>query len=115
VAIITLEVPDELVERAEQLRERLPDLLALSLEQPALPAATYRYILDFLAGNPSPEAIKAFGPTPAMQMRLRELVEREHTGRLTGLEQAELDEYERIEHLMVLIKAGVLPYLREPV
>jgi hypothetical protein len=112
MATITLEIPDELAGRAEELRRRLPELLVLNLEQPAVPARTYRYILDFLASNPSPEAIVAFGPTPEMQARLRTLVERNLAGQLTPAEETELAEYERIEHLMVLIKAGALPYLR---
>lgn len=111
MAVITVEIPDELVDQVAQLRDRLPELLALSLHQPALPAATYRYILDFLASNPSPEQIAAFRPTAEMQARLRALLERSRDDGLTEAEQRELDEYARIEHLMVMIKAGTLPYL----
>lgn len=108
---ITLEVPDELAEQIAQLRERLPEWLALSLHQPALPAATYRYILDFLAGSPSPEQIASFTPPAEVQERLRTLLERSTHDTLSPVEQAELDEYERIEHLMVLMKAGSMPFL----
>jgi hypothetical protein len=111
MAVITVEIPDELVDQVTRLRDRLPELLALSLHQPALPAATYRYILDFLASNPSPEQIAAFGPTPEMQARLRSLLERERENQLTEAELRELDEYARIEHLMMMIKAGNLSYL----
>ena len=109
---ITLDVPQELSERLQQEGDRLPELLALSLDQPALPARTYRYILDFLASQPTTEEILAFRPTPAMVSRLQTLVEREKTGQLTKIEQEELDEYEQIEHLMVMIKAGSLPFLK---
>jgi hypothetical protein len=44
-----------------------------------------------------------------MQARLRSLLEREHENQLTEAEVRELDEYARIEHLMVMIKAGSLP------
>jgi hypothetical protein len=111
MALITVEIPDELMDQVAQLRDRLPELLTLSLHQPALPAATYRYIVDFLASNPSPEQIAAFGPTTEMQTRLRSLLERSRDGQLTEAEQRELDEYARIEHLMVMIKTGNLPYL----
>lgn len=111
MAVITLELPDELAEQIGLLRDRLPELLALSLQQPALPAATYRYVLDFLASNPSPEQIQAFGPTPEMQNRLSTLLDRSRANQLTPAEERELDEYVRIEHLMVMIKAGALPYL----
>jgi len=111
VTTITVEIPDELAEQVAQMRDRIPELLALSLRQPALPAATYRAILGFLASNPSPAEIAAFVPPPEVQARLRTLLERGAQGHLSPNEAAELDEYERIEHLMVMIKAGSLPYL----
>lgn len=46
-----------------------------------------------------------------MQERLATLLERNRADILTPNEQQELDEYERIEHLMVMIKSGNLPYL----
>ncbi len=45
---ITLEVPDELANALVRAGDRLPELLVPSLQQPALPAHIYRYILDFL-------------------------------------------------------------------
>ena len=53
----------------------------------------------------------AFGPTPEMVGRLKTLLERESKGETTPAEKAELDEYERLEHLMVMIKAGSLQHL----
>jgi hypothetical protein len=111
MAVITVEIPDELLELVAQFRDQLPELLALSLHQPALPAATYRAILEFLASNPSPAEIAAFTPPPAMQQRLRTLLERDQAGQLTTAEAGELDEFARIEHLMVMVKAGNVPYL----
>ncbi len=111
VPTITIEVPEELSLALAQVGDRLPELLALSLQQPALPAHIYRYILNFLASKPTPEQIAAFGPTPEMQERLRTLLGRSKAGELTPAEQIELDEYERIEHLVIMIKAGSLPFL----
>lgn len=108
---ITIEVPDELSELIAQAGDRLPELLAQSLRQPVLPTHIYRYILDFLASNPSAKEIAAFGPTPEMTERLRTLTERETAGDITTAEKAELDEYERLEHLMIMIKAGNFHYL----
>jgi uncharacterized membrane protein len=76
-----------------------------------LPSRTYRYILNFLASAPTAEEIAAFRPTPEMQERLRILVTRSKAGELTNAEQLELDEYERIEHLVIMLKMGNLPYL----
>lgn len=108
---ITLEVSEELSQQLAQVGDRLPELLALSLQQPAVPAQIYRYILNFLASNPTPEQIAEFKPTLEMQERLRTLLARSNAGELTPTELKELDEYERIEHLVVIIKAGNLSYL----
>ncbi len=102
---ITLEVPEELAEQLATVGDRLPELLRLSLQQPALPAHIYRYILNFIASNPTPEQIAAFRPTPEMIERLQTLLLRSKAGSLTPTEQAELDEYERIEHLVIMLKA----------
>jgi hypothetical protein len=111
MATITIEVPDDLSEQIAQAGDRLPELLAQSLREPTLPAHIYRYVLDFIAGRPTPERIASFGPTPEMNERLKTLVERESSGDITPAEKAELDEYERLEHLMILIKTGNLQHL----
>jgi len=108
---ITIEVPEELSLALSQVGDRLPELLRLSLQQPALPAHIYRYILNFLASNPTPEEIADFRPTPEMQERLRTLLGLSKAGKLSPTEQKELDEYEQIEHLVILLKTGSLAYL----
>lgn len=111
MSTITIEVPDELTDLVAEAGDRLPELLAQSLRQPALPAHVYRYVLDFLASNPSAEQISSFAPMPEMIERLRVLLDRDADDNITPAEKAELDEYERLEHLMVMIKAGNLRYL----
>ena len=77
----------------------------------AAPAHVYRANLTFLANAPSPTEIAAYAPPIEAQRRLKTLLERDKAGELTPAEQAELDEFERIEHLMVMLKAGALPSL----
>jgi hypothetical protein len=108
---ITLEIPEELSAQLAQVGDRLPELIALSLQQPALPAHIYSYILNFLFSNPTPEQIAGFQPTPAMQERLHTLLARDRAGELTAAERLELDEYARIEHLVIMFKTGNLPNL----
>ncbi len=108
---ITIEVPEELSVALTQFGDRLPELLALSLQQPALPSHIYRYILNFLVSNPTPEQIADFRPTPEMQERLHTLLRGSKSGELTPTDQKELDEYEQIEHLVIMLKAGSLPYI----
>ena len=102
---ITLEVPEALAERLSAVRDRLPEVLACGLDELSpLPNEVYRYILEFLAGNPSPEAVLNFRPTPQMQERISELLEKNRAGQLTPAEAAELEEYERIEHCIRMLK-----------
>lgn len=105
---ITLDVPDELADALAPVQDRLPELLALSLQQPAVPAHFYRAILTLLVSAPTPAQIAAFSPAPEVQQRLQTLLERVRFGALTAAEQAELDELERIEQVMIMLKAGAL-------
>ena len=111
MATLTIEIPDELMERLEPIRDQLPELLRRCLQPSVLSTRVYHYILDFLASQPTPEQVAAFRPTAEMQERLRFLLRRSSEGILTPEESQELDEYERIEHLIILLKAGNLPYL----
>ncbi|MGM3304487.1 hypothetical protein ACSQ6I_00600 [Anabaena sp. WFMT] len=109
---ITLEISEELSQQIAQIGiDTLPELLALSLQQSPIPTQIYQYILNFLASNPTPQQIAEFKPTPEMQNRLRTLLIQSKAGTLKPTESKELDEYERIEHLIVMIKAGNLSYL----
>jgi hypothetical protein len=46
-----------------------------------------------------------------MLERLQTLISKERGGNLTSSERSELDEYERIEHLMIMLKKGNFRYL----
>jgi len=81
VRTITVEVPDELADRLGEVQDRLPELLSLRLEQPAVPAGVYRAILTFLASAPTSAQIAAFTPSLEVVERLQSLVERERVGR----------------------------------
>jgi hypothetical protein len=65
-------------------------------------------MLDFIASDPTPQQIADFRPTLEMQDRLQTLLNSSSAGRLTLTEQLELDEYERIEHIIILLKSGNL-------
>ncbi len=110
---ITIDVPDELADLIAKVGDRLPEMLALSLRQPVLPVHIYRYVLDFIASKPNAEQIANFRPTPEMIDRVRTLLAREKQNEITSTEKQELDEYEQIEHLIILIKAGSLPFLAD--
>src|SRR6266498_1515324 len=113
---ITLDVPDELAERLAQRRHQLPQLLAMALEfcaaEPSLVVPVshtthpvFEEMIDFLASGPTPEQIVAFKISPAVQGRLRELLDNNREEQLTEEEAAELDVYEQVNHLLLLLKA----------
>lgn len=106
---ITIEVPDALAERITAVRDRLPEILARGLDRRSfVPIEVYRHILQFLASNPSPQALLRFKPTPQIQKRISELLEKNRTGQITPTESAELEEYVCIDDLLSLLKARTL-------
>lgn len=112
---ITIKVPEALAERLAAVRNRLPEVLAIGLKElPSLPNEVYRYILQFLASNPSPQSILDFKPTPAMQERISELLEKNSASPLTLAETAELDEYEHIENFIRKLKVQALKAVQAP-
>jgi len=114
---LTIQVPEQVIQRLEPIRDRLPMLLAQVAETrspfPASPDATrptdiplaYAEVIEFLTRGPSLQEIIAFKVSDEAQARLRELLDRNRESLLTGDEQAELDLYEQIEHVMILLKA----------
>ena len=62
-------------------------------------------VLDFLLTRPTPQDILAFKVSNAAQARLRLLLDKNRKETLSTLEEAELDFYEQLEHLMILLKA----------
>lgn len=75
------------------------------METVQLPA--YDELVDLFADPTVAKRIMAFHPSPATQARIETLLEKNRQGALTSEEQAELDEVERLEHFVRLIKARV--------
>ena len=110
---ITVEVPEALAERLSAVRDRLSEVLARGLEELSPPPTeVYRYVLEFLMSNPTPEALVNFKPTPAMQERISELLEKNRAGQLTPTESAELEEYARINRFVSMLKARAFKELK---
>ena len=65
----------------------------------------YAEVYQFLVSTPTPQELIAFHASEAVQTRVRELLEANKGNRLTSDEQAELDEYERVNHFVTILKA----------
>lgn len=67
----------------------------------------YDELLDLLADKESAHRILHFHASPATQARVDYLLAKNRRGTLTDAESRELDELERLEHLVRMLKARV--------
>lgn len=112
---ITVEVPDELAGQLRPLREQLPELLSFIVkvfptEPPSIPLDSKaihpaKEILDFLISGPTPEQILAFKSSPSVQARLETLLDKNREENLSEDETLELDMYQELHHVFILLKA----------
>jgi hypothetical protein len=65
-------------------------------------------VLEKLASLPEPAEILALRPSPALEERIEELVEKDRNGGLLPEERREWEQYQYVEHLVRLTKARVL-------
>jgi len=68
------------------------------------PSPVYQEVYYFLASVPTCAEILAFRPSDATRQRVRMLLEANQENRLTAGEQAELDEFEQVEHFVRMLK-----------
>ena len=105
---VTLQLPDELAERIGRSGRWVPAILALSLDGYRTRAvAVASEVIAFLSANPTPAALLEYHVSEEAQQRLQRLLALNAAGMTSEEEQAELDELERIEHLVVRLKAQV--------
>ena len=103
---MTIELPDELVERLEPEREHLAEIIERGLRQRwSESSGLGREVISFLAGGPKPGDILSFRPSADSLERARTLLRRAKQGPLTAAEEAEMDEIANLDHLIALIKA----------
>lgn len=103
---LTLQVTDELAERLHPLGPWLPtviEMVLLGFRTRA--AATASEVVEFLATNPSPQAVQAFHVSEEAQLRLRRLLVLNSEGLLGEDEQRELEELVQLEHILIILKA----------
>ena len=106
---ITIEVPDQLGQQLAQFQDRLLEVLERGVRE-LLAEKTNTFqdeddIVTLLASQPTPEEILAIQPSPALQARVSELLARNKTEILPRQEEAELERYLTLEHLVRLAKA----------
>ena len=65
----------------------------------------YFEIVDFIAAGTTPEAVIDFRPSAEAQQRVADLIEREKADTLSPEEEAELDHFMELEHILRMAKA----------
>jgi hypothetical protein len=71
-------------------------------------SAVYDELLDLLSASVNVDRLRQFRLSAEKQALLDGLLERNREGMLTDQESAELDEFERFEHLVRMLRARAL-------
>ena len=77
-------------------------------------AQAYDEILDFLAAGSTTDSVAACRPSVEAQERVHALIAQRTESGLSVAEEEELDGYLRLEHLMIMAKAGAQRRLQRP-
>ena len=114
--VVSVNIPDELADRLNPMKDRLPEILELGIRE--LNAASQvgysgaAEVLELLAKLPTPEEIANLRPATELQERVSELLEKNRTEGLTSDEEALWERYQYLEHLVRLAKAEALARLQ---
>ncbi|MEZ4298300.1 MAG: hypothetical protein R3B70_25330 [Polyangiaceae bacterium] len=110
VTLTFSDLPDDVAERVRALADRLPRALEIALraiEAPESPKLdSVAEVTDFLTSVPTPEQILAFRPSPPLQARIADLLEKNRTTGLSPDERREWQAYELAEHWVRMAKAN---------
>ncbi|MEM7113268.1 MAG: hypothetical protein AAF614_12610 [Chloroflexota bacterium] len=106
---LKLSISETLAQKIEPLTPWLPTVLELSLvgfQTRATRVASD--IISFLSSNPTSKAVLDYQLAPIHQERTQRLLELNKAHLLGADEQLELDELEKIEHIIIMLKASTL-------
>lgn len=111
---MVVQVSEELAERLRPLGAWLPTVLEISLVGfQTVAAATATEVIQFLSQDPAPQDILNYHVSERAQTRLQRLLTLNAAGMLGEAEQLELDELQRIEHIIIMLKAQVARQLQQ--
>ena len=109
-----VQVSEELAERLRPIGSWLPTVLEISLVGcQTVAAATATEVIQFLSQDPTPQAVLAYHVSEQAQARLQRLLALNAGGLLGEEEHLELDELQRIEHVLIMLKAQVAQQLQQ--
>ena len=113
---VTLDVPDELAADLRQFEGQSAAIIAAGLRELRAQAGSQfqgvAQVFEKLAELPSAQEVLALRPSPELEARISELLEKSQREELTSEEEAECQRYEWVEHLVRLAKARALTKLQ---
>jgi hypothetical protein len=113
---LTIEIPEELAQKAESEPNRVRELIKEILRREAPGGKNpLGEVFGFLARNPAPEEILEFRPSERTVERMTQLLEKNRQTDLTPEEEAELDAMQSLNHLFGFLKVQARQQLRPPV
>lgn len=109
MAVITLNLPDDLASQVRGREQYLPRIFELGLRElnasGQLCFAGTADVLELLAGLPTPEEILNLRPSVRLSTHVAELIRKSRAGEMTPLDEEEWGRYEYLEHLIRMAKA----------
>lgn len=106
---ITLDLPEDLLEKMAGLEEQLPQALALGVDEltarPQEGFNGFAEVLEFLANLPTPAEVLALRPSSSLQAQIDQLAEKHKAEALTGQDALLWKQYEYLEHVVRMAKA----------
>ena len=117
MAQITIDIPDDLAQRLNQLQTQLPQVIelglqAFQLQQRSSTLLDEQAIIALLVSQPTPDQILAIQPTPEFQTRVSDLLAKSKTGALSAKNEAELERYLTLEHFVRMAKIHALSQIQ---
>lgn len=106
---VTVQLPDSLAEQFLPAQRWSTPLMEIGLARLKTPASvTAAEIVEFLLGNPTPQEVLGYHASDRGQDRLQRLLALNEAGLLGEAEQQELAELERLEQIMIGLKAHIV-------
>lgn len=115
--VLNLDLSDELATRLALHEHQISQILEMGLRE--INASSQdgfkgvAEVLEALAALPTPDEVLALRPAPALEERVRQLLEKNRGVGLSPDEECEWERYEYIEHLVRMAKAKAKLKLRE--
>jgi hypothetical protein len=106
---VTLDLPDELAADLQAFEKQSARIVEAGLREIRASGGAQFHglaqVLEKLAELPSPEEVLVLRPSPELEARIRELLQKSRVNVLTTEEEAEWQRYEMLEHLVRMAKA----------